>query len=225
MWSWSRTSLTRKERLDRKKAEKAAPPPSVGPFVVPSPRGRVGGYIPANANYADPPLEANPGMQGRFEWFDDGTYPAGGEPPQHWEGYYQSNWVESQQNEHLINGDEGETPVNYKRYHSALNPYWFLIPDSRPVRTPHEYDFRRPFDQKNKLGKRYLTGETYQGSGDLGLTHNPSQSLKGMRAPGRGRTTFRIEPIDLSPDARTTARYGEIVLDSNEVFSNNSYIL
>jgi hypothetical protein len=224
MWSWSKSSTTRKERLDRKKAEKAAPPPTVGPFVVPSPRGRVGSYIAANANYADPPVAANPAMQGRFEWFDDGTYPASGEPAFEWSGYRQSNWVESQANEHLINGDEGEFSQEYQRYHSALNPYWRQIPDSRPVRTPHEYDFRRPFDQKNKLGLRNLTGLTYEGSGNLGLTQNPSQSLKGMRPPGRGRTTYRIEPTDLSVDNRIPSE-NNITLESNDVFSNNSYIL
>lgn len=225
MFSWSRANTTRKERLARKNAAKADPPPSVTPFVVPSPRGRVGPYISANADYADPPVFANIGMQGRSLWHDDGTYPEAGNPPDDWSGYKQSNWIESQENEHLINGDEGHKPYGYKRYHKALNPYWYLIPDSRPVRTPHEYDFRRPFDQQNKLGRRTLTGLTYPGGGTLGMTHNPSKSIQGMKPPGRGRTTYRIEPVDLSGDNRNAARSGNVFLDSNDVFSNNSYVL
>lgn len=222
MWSWSRVSVARKERLERKKAEKAAPTPSVGSFVVPSPRGRVGPYVAANFDYADPPVSDNVGMQGRYLWDNDGTYPEAGEPPQEWTGYYRSDWVNSQANEHLINGDEGERSHGYQRYHKALNPYWYRIPDSRPVRTPHEWDFRRPFDQNNKLGKRNLTGLTYPGGGQLGLTNNPSQSLRGMRPPGRGRTTFRVEPVDLSIDNRfgSPTNY-----QSSDVFSNNSYVL
>lgn len=227
MWEWSRVSQRRREKVNRKKAEKAVPPPKVDPFVVPSPRGRVGSYIAANANYADPPLAANPGMQGRYEWFDDGTYPEAGVPPENWKGYYRSDWIESQEHEHLVNGDEGPLSQGYKRYNSALNPYHNKIPDQRPVRTPHEWDFRRPFDQQNKLGKRNLTGLTYGGSGDLGLTHNPSRALAGMRAPGRGRTTFRIEPVDLSVDSRLAARYeSNTSFHSTDVFSEgNGYIL
>lgn len=220
MFQWSWNSKSRKERRNRNKAEKAAPPPTVGPFVIPSPRGRVGGYIAANANYADPPTAANPAMQGRYLWEDDGTYPEAGKPPDDWGGYQRHDWIESQEHEHLVNGDEGNLSQEYQRYHSALNPYWFKIPDSRPVRTPHEWDFRRPFDQQNKLGKRTLTGEGYGGSGDLGLTYGHSQSLKGMRPPGRGKTTFRIEPTDLTPQSQSS-----VILESNDVFSTNSYVL
>ncbi len=201
MFEWSRMSKTRREKA----ATHAAPPPNPSAFTVPSPRGRTGPYVAANFTYSENPAYPNydEATGGRVEWrtevvdgqpYPSGTYPPAGYAPEEWNGYYRENWQDSQRNEHLVNGEEGQ-PLIGQRYHPALNPYWYRIPNSRPQRTPHEYDFRRPFDQQNKLGKRNLTGEHYSAA-NIGMTANPSESLKGMSAQKRRRTTHRFEPTE-----------------------------
>jgi hypothetical protein len=209
-WTWSRTSKNSNES----KAQHAAPPPDPSAYVVPSPRGRVGPYVAANFDYADNPESPNyaAATGGRKRWRNKklsqggetfiappSTYPAAGHDPDDWHGYTMEDYWSSQRNEHLINGDEGNPPFGYKRFHAALNPYWYRIPDSRIVRTPHEWDFRRPFDQQNKLGRRYLTGEHYSAA-NIGMTANPSESLKGLTAQKQRRTTYRVEPIEWGED-------------------------
>lgn len=206
-WEWSRVSKSRKER----QAQKAAPEASPSAYVVPSPRGRVGPYVAANHDYADNPESPNyrHSMGGRREWRDkaingeimpSGDYPAAGLAPGEWAGYTREDWESSQRNEHLVNGDEGIPLFGYRRYYAALNPYHFRIPDARVQRAPHEYDFRRPFDQQNKLGKRTLDGSHYSAA-NIGMTANPSESLKGMTAAKRRRTTYRIEPVEWGENA------------------------
>lgn len=205
MFEWSRMSKTRRE----KQAMHAAPPPNPSAFTVPGPRGRTGPYVAANFTYADNPQSPNydEATGGREEWrtrtditghigeaMPSGTYPAAGHPPEDWNGYYTEDWQSSQRNEIVVNADEG-LPLIGERYHPALNPYWYKIPNSRVQRTPHEYDFTRPFDQQNKLGRRNLTGVHYSAA-NIGMTANPSESLKGMTSQKRRRTTHRIEPIE-----------------------------
>jgi hypothetical protein len=238
--TWSRTSQTKSQ----KKAEKAAPAPDPKPYVVPHPIGRVGPYVPANFDYADNPEYPNydEATGGRKLWKNKkisqggqtfvappGTYPPAGYDPDDWHGYRQSDWQQSELNEHLINGDEGRPPFGYHRYHQALNPYWYQIPDSRPVRTPHEYDFRRPFmgglDGQPKMGKRNLTGDHYS-AGNIGMTANPSESLKGMTAQRYRRTTHRVEPIEWGEDrVQSTSGVGPGTMYPNSAVFGNGYAL
>jgi hypothetical protein len=211
-WTWSRSSKSSNES----KAQHAAPAPDPSPYVVPHPIGRSAPYVAANFDYADNPEPTNSNyaaaIGGRKRWKNKkleqggetfveapGTYPPAGYDPDDWHGYTMEDYWSSQRNEHLINGDEGNPPFGYHRFHSALNPYWYRIPDSRIVRTPHEWDFRRPFDQQNKLGARRLSGEHYSAA-NIGLTANPSESLKGLTSQKRRRTTYRVEPIEWGED-------------------------
>lgn len=212
--TWSRSDRTK----EQKKANKAAPSPDPTPFVVPHPIGRSAPYVPANFDYADNPEYPNYDAShgGRKRWKNrkvsqggetfveaPGNYPPAGHAPEDWHGYTQENYWDSQRNEHLVNGDEGRPPVGYRRYHSALNPYWYKIPDSRPVRTPHEWDFRRPYDGgldgQHKVPARRLTGNVYA-AGNLGMTAQPSAPLKGMTPQKRRRTTYRMEPVEWGED-------------------------
>lgn len=220
MPEWSRASRNKKE----KKAQHAAPDPMQGggdnnPYVQPHPRGRVAPYVPANFDYAEGP-EYNFGtvgnydvaINGRTEWVNDvdpsypdevlppGTYPAAGYDPDEWHGYRMEDWKSSQRNEHVINADEGLPMFGQKRYHPALNPYWNKIPNTRPQRQPHEYDFRRKYDQ---WSKRNLSGEVYA-AGNIGLTSNPSQSLKGMAPQRHRKSTRRVEPIEAGENIYST---------------------
>lgn len=211
--SWSRASKSSKE----KKAEKAAPghrPDEMtggganNPYVRPHPIGRDAPYVPANFDFADNVEYPNYdiAISGRQQWKNDtsdqvqdgkiilppGTYPPAGSPPIEWNGYRMSDWELSELNEHVINADEGLPLFGNKRYHPALNPYWKKIPNTRVQRAPHEYDFRRPYDQ---WSKRNLTGQVYA-AGNIGLTSSPSMSLKGMAPQRRRVSTHRVEPIE-----------------------------
>lgn len=211
---WSRSS----KKADESKAQQAAPAPDPTPYVVPHPIGRSAPYVAANHDYSDNPEYPNYNQShgGRRLWRNrkveqggevfvapPSTYPPAGHAPEAWHGYTMEDYWDSQRNEHLINGDEGRPPVGYKRYHPALNPYWNKIPDSRPVRTAHEWDFRRPFDGglggQNKVPARRLSGDHYA-AGNQGMTANPSESLKGMRPQSRRRTTYRMEPVEWGED-------------------------
>lgn len=234
MWQWSRVSKTRAERM----AQQAAPPPDPTAYAVPGPLGRAAPYVPANFDYADNP--ASPNYQaatgGRRRWRTrmvdgeprpSGDYPPAGFPPETYHGYRREDWQASERNEHLVNGAEGDPLFRNRRYAAALNPYFYRIPNSRIQRAPHEWDFRRPFDQQNVLGKRTFTGEHYSAA-NIGLTANPSSSLKGMSAPKRRRTTYRIEPIEYGDNIPATSNGGGPPADpfpSGSTFPGGSYLL
>ena len=219
--SWSRTSQNGKEKKASKAAPGARPSEMTGggannPYVRPHPEGRSAPYVAANFDFADNATYPNydQAISGREQWKNDtsvqvmdgkiilppGTYPAAGEPPDDWHGYKMRDWQESQANEHVINADEGLPLFGNKRYHPALNPYWNKIPNTRVQRAPHEYDFRRRYDQ---WSKRNLTGEVYA-AGNIGLTSNPAMSLKGMAPQRHRRSTHRVEPIEMGENIYST---------------------
>lgn len=133
-----------------------------------------------------------------------GTYPPAGEPPDKWNGYKLDNWIRSQDQEHVLDSDEGqvfgaEIP-RQRRMHPALNPYWYInIPD-RIQRAPDHYSFLRRFDQ-GVLGKRRLSGDHFS-QGQM-ATDNHRTALQGMVPSMRRRSTFRMEPIPYGEDTVT----------------------
>jgi hypothetical protein len=196
MWQWSSRLAKAKKR-----AAVAAPPPDPKPYEVPN-AGESIPYVYANPDFATGPEYPNYKMAttAQKSWVDKGAVPTGWrpsprKPPEEWAGYERwGDYGRSIEEEHQINGREGLPLQGYSRYQSALNPYWYRIPDTRIQRAPHEYDFERPFDQ-NTLGERQLNGMHYS-EATIGLTTSPSQSLKGMSPAKRRISTFRLEPTE-----------------------------
>jgi len=195
MWQWSSSA-----KKIKKRADVAAPPPDPKPFEAPKPFPNPPVYyvqaIPDYSANANSPNYLSPTTQAKA-WVDKGAVPTGFRPspkvpPGEWGGYHQDNYWRSINTEQQVNGREGLPLQQYHRYHSALNPYWYKIPDTRIQRAPHEYDFERPFDQ-GTLGERQLNGMHYSAA-TTGLTTSPSMSLKGMQAPLHRTSTFRLEP-------------------------------
>jgi len=221
----------------RKNAKVAAPPPDPDPYEVPGPE-EGSPYIPANYDYSDGILSAtgehqyiNPSRQ-EARWRDHGvtatgSRPSAEAPAEKWQGYKQDNWVRSQRDEHVLNGAEGEPLYGQSRNHPALNPYWYRIPDQRIQRAPDHFSFIRPFDQM-VLGERQLNGMHYS-EATIGLTKNPSTSLKGMTPIQRRISTFRLEPTEwgentLSVAARTGPS-GAVFTSPNYSFGSGSHRL
>lgn len=185
----------------RKNSKVAAPPPDPGPYEVPGPE-EGSPYVPANHDYSPGIMSPNYISPTRQEarWRDKGydatgSRPSAEEPAEDWRGYKQDNWVRSQRDEIVLNGAEGEPLGKFQeRFHPALNPYWYRIPDERVQRAPDHYSFIRPFDQM-VLGERQLNGMHYS-EATIGLTKNPSDSLKGMTPTRRRISTFRLEPTE-----------------------------
>ena len=184
----------------RKNSKVAAPPPDPMPYEVPNPE-EGGPYVPANHDYSPGIMSPNYISPSRQEarWRDHGleatgSRPSAEEPAEDWRGYKQDNWVRSQRDEHVLNGAEGEPLYGQSRHHSALNPYWYRIPDERIQRAPDHFSFLRPFDQM-VLGERQLNGMHYSAA-TIGLTENPSESLKGMTPARRRISTFRLDPTE-----------------------------
>lgn len=187
----------------RKNSKVAAPPPDPAPYEVPGPE-EGSPYIPANYDYSEGILSGTNSLHSYISptrqearWRDDGydatgSRPSGEKPAEDWRGYKQEPWVRSQRDEHVLNGAEGDPLYGQKRQHGALNPYWYRIPDERIQRAPDHFSFIRPFDQ-GVLGERQLNGMHYS-EATIGLTKNPSDSLKGMTAPFKRTSTFRLEP-------------------------------
>lgn len=184
----------------KRRASVAAPPPDPRPYEVPDP-GKPIPYVQAIPDYAqnaDSPNYISP-MGQQLNWVDKGNVPTGDRPspkapPQEWHGYERwGDYGRSIEGEHLVNGREGLPLYGQHRYAAALNPYWYRIPDTRPQRAPHEWDFERLFDQ-GVLGERNLNGSHYSAA-NIGLTDNPSTSLKGMSPTRRRTSTFRLEPV------------------------------
>jgi hypothetical protein len=185
MWSFK----TKKQETI---AEEAAPTADPGSrFVVPN-YTRGSPYVQSNPVYAD-----NPGINtGEHAYVpvtrqqaESGmaTYPEAGKPPSAWKGYYGESWWRSEREEHA-RGEEGfPNPQEYLRM--APNPYFNRNVVNRPQRTPHEYSFLRRFDQ-DTLGKRELNGNHFS-QATIGQSSEP---LKGMVAPMRRRSTYRLEP-------------------------------
>lgn len=185
-----------------KKNQKAVgPPPDPTPYAVANPEDGAP-YIPANYDYSPGVLARG---KHRFQtiseqqkdWRQKGKdnpkqdRPNPALPAEEWTGYERESFQRSERDEHLNNGREGLPLVGQTRYHPALNPYWYRVPDERPQRAPHEWDFQRPFDQ-GVLGERTLNGMHYseaQMAGD-----NMDGALKGMTPAYRRMTTFRLEP-------------------------------
>lgn len=189
MWQWNSKS----------RARQAAPPPDARPYEVPNPEDG-SPYTPANADWSAGVLSPNylaPTTQAA-RWRDRGKVPSGSRPSaarpaEEWDGYERwGDYGRSEQAEHLNNGREGQRLFGQRRYRAADNPYSNRIPDERIQRAPHEFDFQRPFDQ-GVLGERNLNGSHYS-EATIGLTNNPSTSLKGMSAPKHRISTFRLEP-------------------------------
>lgn len=184
----------------RKNSKVAAPPPDPDPYEVPNPE-EGSPYIPANYDYSPGIMSPNYISPSRQEarWRDHGyeatgSRPSAEKPAADWRGYKQDNWQRSQRDEHVLNGREGDPLVGQSRHHSALNPYWYRIPDERIQRAPDHFSFIRPFDQ-GVLGERQLNGMHYS-EATIGLTKNPSDSLKGMTPAFRRISTFRLEPTE-----------------------------
>lgn len=189
----------------RKNSKVAAPPPDPMPYEVPGPE-EGSPYIPANYDYSDGIMSGDNSLHSYISpsrqearWRDrgyvaTGSYPSAEEPAEDWHGYKTESWQRSERDEHLYNGAEGLPLYGQSRFHPALNPYWYRIPDERIQRAPHEFDFERPFDQ-GVLGERQLNGMHYS-KANIGLTDNPSDSLKGMSPAFRRISTFRLEPTE-----------------------------
>lgn len=194
-WQWSSRMAKAKKR-----AQVAAPPPDPHPYQVPNP-GEVIPYVWANPDFAPGKLSPNyiDATDQQKNWRDKGNVPTGFRPspkapPGEWGGYERfGDFGRSLEEEHQINGREG-LPISQSQHKPALNPYQYRIPDTRQPRAPHEYDFERPFDQ-NTLGERQLNGMHYS-EATIGLTNNPSTSLKGMSPIRRRISTFRLEPTE-----------------------------
>lgn len=205
MWQWSSRLAKAKKR-----AQVAAPPPDPHPYEVPNP-GQPIPYVQAIPDYAQNPGSPNylsPTTQAK-RWVDKGDVPTGfrpsaRRPPEEWGGYERwGDYGRSEEGEHLVNGREGLPLYGERRYQSALNPYWYRIPDTRVQRAPHEWDFERLYDQ-GVLGERNLNGSHYS-EATIGLTVNPSTSLKGMSPIRRRISTFRLEPTEYGENTVTQA--------------------
>lgn len=186
-------------KIRERAAVAAAPPPDSRPFEAPNPGGAP--YVPANHDFSDGRLSPNyeTPMQVSKDRTDKGAVsitsrPSPQRPAEDWSGYEMvGDYGRSQAYEHLNNGREG-LPLKFQSQHKpALNPYQTRIPDERTQRAPHEWDFQRPFDQPDVLGERNLNGMHYSAA-NIGMTHNPSDSLKGMSPAKRRISTFRLEP-------------------------------
>lgn len=192
MWQWGTKA--------KRRAAVAAPPPDPRPYETPNPGGAP--YVAANFDYSDGRLSPNyvPPTVQAARWRDKGDTPSGfrpaaAAPPEEWAGYERvGDYGRSIEAEHQINGREGLPLYGQSQHKPALNPYQYRIPDERTQRAPHEYDFERPFDQ-GVLGERQLNGMHYSAA-TIGLTTNPSTSLKGMAPVKRRISTFRLEPTE-----------------------------
>lgn len=202
MWSFRRNQ-GKETPPDKREQVATAPPNDVSPFTVPNYR-RGGPYSQeAVPTYTDA-MQRQAGEHGyetiteqhrRFPW---STYPPAGYPPSEWTGYEQDNWQRSQEDENVVNAEEGpqfgvKIPKQV-RMHPALNPYWLPNIVKRPQRSPAEWSFLRPFDRYT-LGKRALNGSHY--SQAQTATDNNRLALQGMVPPLRRRSTYRLEPVQL----------------------------
>lgn len=194
MWTWE----TRRQR-QRRNARKAVGPPDVDvrAFVVPN-YTRGAPYVDSIPDYADSPEIRHNHFPYRTTTqiqasYDKQTYPTAGRPPQEWKGYKTESWTRSEQQEHVLNGREGKLLVDQRRYQSAENPYYKLNKVDRPQRQVHEYSFLRPYD-KGVLGMRLLNG-MHLSQAQIGQGSAP---LRGMQAPMRRRSTYRLEPLQYS---------------------------
>ena len=188
-WTWE----TKRQRRERN-ARKAVPKEDKLAFTVPD-YTHGSPYVQANPVYADnPTIKHNhfpylntSQQQARF---DRQTYPKAGYPPQEWSGYTTESYIRSERDEHVLNAREG--PPEHQFYTRWVpNPYRRgPSPVDRIQRTPREYLFLRPFD-KGVLGARLLNGS----HASLATTGQSSAPLKGMVAPMRRRSTYRIEPL------------------------------
>lgn len=222
-WQWGNKA--------KRRARVAAPPPDPRPYEVPDP-GKPIPYVVAIPDYADNrsvPKYQTP-EQAQAAWRDKGNRPSGDRPsprtpPEEWQGYERwGDYGRSIEGEHLVNGEEGLPLQGYRRYQSALNPYWYRIPDTRIQRAPHEWDFQRLFDQ-GVLGERQLNGSHYSAA-TIGLTDNPSTSLRGMSPIRRRTSTFRLEPVEYGENTVSqAARIGPpsaVYTSPGYTFNNNS---
>ena len=210
-WSWQRNA-GKKTREQSRKDQQAAPPiVDETAFVVPNYRRGAPWSQQARPTYADSLRDAHPlserpahPLTAVQRVLPFGTYPPAGKPPDEWSGYKQDNWQRSQEQEHVLNGDEGQAfgsgIPKQELKHPALNPYWYInIPD-RIQRAPWGYSFLRKFDQ-GVLGKRRLSGEHF--SQAQTATDQQNVALQGMVAPLRRRSTFRMEPIAYGENTTT----------------------
>lgn len=216
MWSWRRNQGDG-QTADAKKADEALPEYGTAEFTEPGYR-RGGPYSQeAVPTYADSmarirgrrPYDTISNIQ---EGLPFGTRPPANKPPDTWSGYKQDNWQESQRQEHVLNGDEGnrfggpESMVGregtdnivqavvppQRRAHPALNPYWYKNVVLRPQHAPNGYSFVRKFDQ-GVLGARRLNGNHF--SEAQTVSDNNRLALAGQVAPLRRRSTARLEPV------------------------------
>lgn len=199
-WSWSSARVKAKQR-----AQVAVPPPDPAPFTVPDP-GKPIPYVAANPDYANNAFSPNYRAITTQQKIKDGSfYPKAGKPPEDFGGYERwGDYERSLEYEHQINGREGLPLIGSTRYRAADNPYSKVIPNTRVQRQPHEYDFERPFDQQNPLGARNLNGNHFS-EANIGLTNNPSTSLKGMSPARRKIPTFRLDPTEYGENTVATA--------------------
>lgn len=185
-------------RTETEKADDAAAPANVYPFVVPNYR-RGGPYSSeAVPTYSD--SEYRSGVRDRYEspteqhreW-PRGWGPPSTMPPGQWIGYNQDNIQRSRRDEQVLNADEGPTEwIAQERWRPAHNPYYYRNNSDRIQRPPHEYSMIRKAD-KNYLGNRTLSGNHY--SQAQMVSDEMALSLKGMVPSKNRRSVERVEPI------------------------------
>jgi len=218
MWSWRRNQGD-KQDSDARKAQEALPEYGTVEYTEPNYRRGAPYSQEAIPTYADSmsrirgprPYDLITDQQASLPF---GTYPPAGVPPTKWLGYEQDNWQTSQQQEHVLQGDEGSpfggpertvgrgtdniviaTAPGQRRMHPALNPYWYKNVVRRPQRAPDGYSFVRKFDQ-GVLGARRLNGNHF--SQAQTVSDNNRLALAGQVAPLRRRSTFRLEPTQVA---------------------------